>query len=171
MGGNTMKEKKSGSLKKWIFRIAALLLLLGIAAAMFVVGRGHTIYFDNKKLETESVTYEPYHKVEVTVGGERVAKLSKKDRGMVETMGQSFSMQLSITEEKGDDPKTVKVNLPLPYNLDGIVINIPALMNGATPDVYMSEFVSLATTTEETEEEEIITDEFAMPMEGEEGDG
>ena len=37
--------------KKWLYRIAALVILLAISGAMFVIGRGHTIYFDNKAME------------------------------------------------------------------------------------------------------------------------
>ena len=35
------------------FRIGAIVILLAIAAVMMVIGRGHTVYFDNKKLEYE----------------------------------------------------------------------------------------------------------------------
>ena len=82
-----MKEKR-----KLIFRVGALLLVLLIAAAMMVTGRGHTVYFDNKTIEYNGQSCEAYHKVEVFVKDERVAKLSKRDRGMAETMGQKFSM-------------------------------------------------------------------------------
>ena len=163
-----MENKKNGKARKWIFRIAALAIILGIAALMFYVGRGHTVYFDNKKLETAEKTYEPPHKIEVYVDGERVAKLNKKDRGMAETMGNNFEMQLAITEEKGGEERRVKVGLPLPYDLDGIVINLPALLQGAPQDVYLSEFVSLATEMTEEEEEEVITDEFVMLLEEDE---
>ena len=61
--------------RKIIFRILALAILIGIAAAMFVIGRGHTIYFDNKTLEAEDGTvYKPYYKIDVLVNGEKVGK-------------------------------------------------------------------------------------------------
>ena len=34
-----------------IFRVGAILLLLIIAASMMVIGRGHTVYIDNKTIE------------------------------------------------------------------------------------------------------------------------
>ena len=40
-----MKDKR-----RLLFRIAAIAVILVIAALMFVIGRGHTIYFDNKEL-------------------------------------------------------------------------------------------------------------------------
>ena len=97
------------SRRQLLFRAGALLIVLLIAAAMFVIGRGHTVYFDNKTIEVNGQTYEAFHKVEVFVKGEKVAKLGKRDRGMAETMGQKFEMTLEVTEEKGKDPDTYGV--------------------------------------------------------------
>ena len=43
--------------RKWIFRGCTLLVILLIAALMFVVGRGHTVYIDNKTLEYNGESY------------------------------------------------------------------------------------------------------------------
>ena len=150
-----MKNKR-----QLIFRIAALAIVLVIAAAMFVVGRGHTIYFDNKTLEYNGQEYKAFHKDKVIVDGKEVAKLSERDRGMADIMGQTLSMTLEITDEKNGTPHSHKVSMGVPYNMDGIIINIPALMAGQPEDAYLSEFVIVA--PEETEEEEINTDEFDM---------
>jgi hypothetical protein len=150
-----MKNKR-----QLIFRIAALAIVLVIAAAMFVVGRGHTIYFDNKTLEYNGQEYKAFHKVKVIVDGKEVAKLSERDRGMADIMGQTLSMTLEITDEKNGTPHSHKVSMGVPYNMDGVIINIPALMAGQPEDAYLSEFVIV--TPEETEEEEINTDEFDM---------
>ena len=32
------------------FKIGTLVVILGIAACMFVIGRGHTVYFDAKSI-------------------------------------------------------------------------------------------------------------------------
>ena len=139
-----MKEKR-----KLIFRIGALLLVLLIAAAMMVTGRGHTVYFDNKTIEYNGQSCEAYQKVEVFVKDERVAKLSKRDRGMAETMGQKFQMTLEVTPEKGDTPDSYNVTLNLPYHMDGVLINVPALLSGLTEDAFLSELEVLV--PEETE--------------------
>ena len=149
-----MKEKR-----KLIFRVGALLLVLLIAAAMMVIGRGHTVYFDNKTMEYNGQSYEAFHKVEVYVKDERVAKLSKRDRGMAETMGQKFTMTLEITDEKGSEPHSHKVSMTLPYGMDGIIINLPELMAGLPAEAYLSEFVIVP--VEETEEETEV-DEFGI---------
>ena len=161
-----MKNKR-----QLIFRIAALAIVLVIAAAMFVVGRGHTIYFDNKTLEYNGQEYKAYHKVKVIVDGKEVAKLSERDRGMADIMGQTLTMTLEITDQKGGTPHAHKVTLGVPYNMDGIILNLPALMAGLPEDAYMSEFVIAAPVQDEAEEE-VNTDEFDMgdQMEDQTGD-
>jgi len=145
-----------------LFRLGTVLVLIGICAWMMIVGRGHTVYFDNKKLEYEGETYEPPYKITVFVKDEQVAKLNKKDRGMATTIGQNFRMTLRIMQEKKGEETEETYDIKLPYNLDGIVINLPGFLAGLPEDAWMSEFVSLATTVEEETEEVPGTDEFTM---------
>ena len=151
-----MKDKR-----RLLFRFAAIVIILAIAAVMFVIGRGHTLYFDNKETAYNGQTVEPFYKVVVTVGDQKPAKLSKGDRGMGEVMGQKLSMTVEITDEEGASPHAHKVNMSVPYNMDGITINIPALMAGLPEDAYLSEFVIEVPDTGATDEE-IVTDEFDM---------
>ena len=151
-----MKNKR-----RLLFRVAAIVIILVIAAVMFVIGRGHTLYFDNKETAYNGQTVEPFYKVVVTVGDQKPAKLSKGDRGMGEVMGQKLSMTVEITDEEGASPHAHKVNMSVPYNMDGITINIPALMAGLPEEAYLSEFVIEVPDTGATDEE-IVTDEFDM---------
>ena len=148
--------------RKIIFRILALAVVIAIAACMFVIGRGHTIYFDNKELTgPDGTVYEPWYNIEVLVGGKRVANLSAGDRGMVETMGQNFSMEVKLTKQKDGKRQGGTIGLKLPYNIDGIIYNLPAMLAGADEDVYMDEFIP-AVVEEETEDV-VVTDEFVLP--------
>ena len=147
--------------RQLLFRLGTFVLLLAIAACMMVVGRGHTVYFDNKKLEYEGVTYEAPYKVTIKVGGEQVAKLNAKERGMATTIGQDFEMTLKIMEVKGGDETESTYKLKLPYSIDGIVVNLPAYLAGLPEEAWMSEFVPVATSAE-AEEEAPSGDEFEM---------
>ena len=147
--------------RKLLFRVGAILIILVIAACMFVIGRGHTVYFDNKETSYNGQTIEPFYKVTVTVGDQKPAKLSKGDRGMADIMGQKLTMTLEITDAEGDQPHAHKVSMSVPYNMDGIMINVPALMQGLPQDAYMSEFIIETPDTGSTDEE-IVTDEFEM---------
>lgn len=149
--------------RRLIYRIIALMVVLLIAAAMFVIGRGHTVYFDNKMPENVGSEVSVPYKIEVIVAGKSVAKLKSGERGMADTMGQSFKMQLLVTKEKGEDPQRLQVGLTLPYSMDGIIINLPALLSGLDESAYLSEFVYVP-TEEEMKDEEVVTDDTENQM-------
>jgi len=159
-------------MRKWVFRIGAVVLLVAIAACMMVIGRGHTMYFDNKKLEYGGQTYDTYRRINVIVNGEQVAKLSAKDRGMATFMGQKLSFDIEVTKEKGDDPITYSYTVNVPYKEDGIILNLPGMIAGLPQEAYTSIFVPMV-TEEDNAEEEIVIDEFGMTdgAEGESAEG
>ena len=148
-------------MRKWMFRLGTVLVLIAIAACMMVIGRGHTVYFDNKKLDYQGQTYDTYRRINVLVNGEQVAKLSAKDRGMASFMGQSFSFDLEITKEKGDDPVTNTYHIKVPYDRDGTVLNLPGLLAGLPEEAYTTEFVPVEPEPS-AEDEEIVTEDFGI---------
>ena len=154
-------------MRKLLFRLGTVAVLIAIAACMMVIGRGHTVYFDNKKMEYEGQEIDTYRRINVFVNGEQVAKLSAKDRGMATFMGQSFSFDLEVTKEKGDEPVTSTYHIKVSYGRDGTVLNLPGMLAELPEEAYTSEFVPVATETTE-EDEEIVTDEFGISIESEE---
>lgn len=148
--------------RRWIIRGCTLLVLLGIAALMFLIGRGHTVYIDNKTLEYGGNTYDALQKVEVYVGEERLSKLGKRERTMSTVIGQSFEMRLINTVNKGDDPTEVTVKLTLPYGWDGIVVNVPGYLAGLPQDAWMTQFIP--EPEPDTGEEEETPTEDDIPM-------
>ena len=156
--------------KTLVIRLAALAVVIAIAATMLVIGRGHTIYFDNKTLEDyEGQEYKAFERVVVTVKDDEVAKLGKRERGMATWIGQNFKMTLEITEKKGDEPRIEEISLELPYNMDGIIINLPAYLAGLPEEAWLTEFIP-APEPEDSSEEPNIGDGFGlgedMGMEG-----
>lgn len=148
--------------RRIIFSILMVLVLVGVAACMMVIGRGHTVYLDNKTLEGyEGQDYKAFERVVVTVKGEEVAKLGKRERGMSIWIGQNFKMTLEITEKKGDEPVVKEVSIKLPYSVDGIVVNLPAYLAGLPEEAWYSEFVP-AVTEEPVEDDPTIGDEFGL---------
>ena len=139
--------------RKWIFRGGTLLVVLLIAALMLIVGRGHTVYIDNKTLEYNGESYGALQKSEVWVGGERLSKLAKRDRTKATVIGGSFEMKLINTVEKGDEPQEVTVRISLPYAWDGILVNIPGYLANLPQDAWMTEFVIQPEPEEAAEEE------------------
>lgn len=149
--------------RKWIFRGCTLLVILLIAALMFLVGRGHTVYIDNKTLEYNGETYEALQRSEVYVGEERLSKLGKRERTMSTVIGQSFEMKLINTVNKGDEPTEAIVKISLPYGWDGIVVNIPGYLAGLPQEAWMTEFVSEPEpVTAADDEPELSEDDIPM---------
>ena len=149
--------------RMWIIRGCALLAVLAVAAVMLVVGRGHTVYVDNKTLEYNGQTFEALHRSEVWVGGERLSKLAKKERTMTTVIGQGFEMNLINTVNKGDDPTEVTVKLSLPYSWDGIVVNVPGYLASLPQEAWLTEFIPDPEQVTD-EEQETDTGEEEIPM-------
>jgi len=139
--------------RRLLFRVGAVAILLIIAACMMVIGRGHTVYMDNKTLEYNGETYKAPYRVNVYVKGERIAKLAARERGMTTNIGQSFKMTLGVIQEKGNDEQMIDVSLKLPYNMDGIIINVPGYLANLPQEAWLNEFVSTPTEAEMADEE------------------
>ena len=147
--------------RSWIIRIAFVLVLVLIAVVMLRIGRGHTVYLDNKKLEYNGKTYDTPYKVVVFVDGEQVAKLYDRERGSATCIGQKFTVTLEITEKKGGSETTQTYTIPLPKNMDGIIINLPAYLAGLGEDAYLTEFIP-SPDAEIVEEDTPSGDDFGM---------
>ena len=152
-----MKSKRT-----LLFRLLTVAVLAGIAAVMLVIGRGHTVYFDNVELDYQGTTYETPYKLVIYTGGEEVAKLYDGERGMATCIGQSLDLTLEITQEKGGEEEMVSVTVPLPYNMDGVVINLSAYLQDLPEEAYLSEFVPAVTETDDEEDVVITGDDMMM---------
>lgn len=152
--------------RKILFRAGAIAILLIIGAVMLVVGRGHTVYLDNKSLEYNGQTYAAPYKATVFKGGEQVAKLYDAERGKAICIGQKFTITLEITQTKGGSEQTTTVTIRLPYNMDGIILNLPAVLAGLPEEAYMTEFISTQPEPEpepEPEPDEVLPDDLVIP--------
>ena len=129
----------SNKTRRILFCTGAVLLLVLIAGLMFIVGRGHTVYLDNKTLEYNGQTYSAMHKIEVVQNGKTLTKLNKRERGMATNIGQNFKITLIVTKEKKGAEETREIQLKLPYSMDGIIINLPAYLAGLPQEAYLSE--------------------------------
>ncbi len=147
--------------KTLLVRVAFVAVLIAIGAVMMVIGRGHTVYFDNTTLEYNGNTYKPPYRVSVYIKGERIAKLGARERGMTTHIGQNFGMAFGVIQEKGGEEQIIEVSQPLPYNMDGVIINIPGYLAGLPEEAYLSEFVSAV--VEEEPAEDASEEEGLMP--------
>ncbi len=149
-------------MRKIHFRGGSVLLLIIIAGVMLFVGRGHTVYFDNKNLEYEGTKYEAIRRINVFVDGEQVARLSKKERGMATCMGQGFRFEIDVIREKDAEPEHYAFELSLPYGTDGIIVNLPGILAGLPQETWMSEFIPAPEPVSEEADDLPSEDDFDL---------
>lgn len=81
---------------------------------------------------------------------------------MTTCIGQKVEMSLEITQKKGGEEEVKNITISLPYNMDGIAINLPAYLAGLPEEAYLSEFQPAPDQPEEDESDEAVTDEFGL---------
>ncbi len=148
--------------KTFFYRLGGILLLIIIAVIMIFIGRKHIIYVDNKTLEYDGGSVNALYKIEVSCGKNDTKKLYQRERGELTILGQSATLNLTVTRTKGGQEEEISYRLHVPFKKDAVVINIPALLAGLDEDVWMTDFVSLATSTTAAEEEVVLSDDFGL---------
>ena len=139
--------------RRLVIRVAAVLVLIIVGIIMSIIGRGHTIYLDNKTLEYNGQTYKAPYKVTIYVGDEQLTKLYDKERGSTTCLGQTFTVTLEVMETKNGSEELQTYKIPVPKNMDGVIINIPGYLAGLPEEAYLSEFV--AAPTEDIGDDEV----------------
>ena len=145
----------------WIIRAAFLLVLVLIAVVMLRIGRGHTVYFDNRALDYHGTTTAAPYKITVTVNGEQISKLYEKERCSVTNIGDKLELTLEVMQQKGGSETTTTYTLKLPHNLDGVIINLPGYIAGLPEEAYLEEFIP-APSTDLDDEEAPVTDDMGL---------
>ena len=139
--------------RRLVIRVAAVLVLIIIGIIMSIIGRGHTIYLDNKTLEYNGQTYKAPYKVTIYVGDEQLTKLYDKERSSTTCLGQTFTVTLEVMETKNGSEEMQTYKIPVPKNMDGVIINIPGYLAGLPEEAYLSEFI--AARTEDIGDDEV----------------
>jgi hypothetical protein len=147
--------------RSWIIRAAFLLVLVLIAVVMLRIGRGHTVYFDNRALDYQGTTTAAPYKITVTVNGEQISKLYEKERCSVTNIGDKLELTLEVMQQKGGSETTTTYTLKLPHNLDGVIINLPGYIAGLPEEAYLEEFIP-APSTDLDDEEAPVTDDMGL---------
>ena len=148
--------------RKLIIRITAVVVLIVIGIIMSIIGRGHTIYLDNKTLEYDGQTYKAPYKVTITVGGEELTKLYDKERCMVTNIGDSLELTVEVMQQKGGSETTETYKLTLPHSIDSVIINLPAYMAGLPEEAYLEEFIPAPSADLDDEEAPNTEDDMGL---------
>ena len=147
--------------RSWIIRIAFVLVLVLVAVVTLRIGRGHTVYFDNRAVDKGGQSVEAPYKITVYVNGEQISKLYEKERCSVTNIGDKLELTLEVMQQKGGSETTTTYNLKLPHNLDGVIINLPGYIAGLPEEAYLEEFIP-APSTDLDDEEAPVTDDMGL---------
>jgi hypothetical protein len=131
---------------------------------MFIIGRGHTVYLDNRTIEYNGQIYNALNRAVIFVDGKQVAKLNERERGMSPCIGQNFSMSLTVSRTKDSDEENILISIRLPLHMDGIIISLPALLAGLPEEAYLSEFI-ITPVEPKTTDQPVNPDELTLPDE------
>ena len=148
--------------RSWIIRIAFILVLVLVAVLMLRIGRGHTVYFDNRALDKDGQSVAAPYKITVYVNGEQISKLYDKERCMVTNIGDSLELTVEVMEQKGGSETTETYKLTLPHSIDSVIINLPAYMAGLPEEVYLEEFIPAPSADLDDEEVPNTEDDMGL---------
>ena len=148
--------------RSWIIRIAFVLVLVLVAVLMLRIGRGHTIYFDNRALEYQGATTAAPYKITVIVNGEQISKLYEKERCSVTNIGDKLELTVEVMQQKGGSETTETYKLTLPHSIDSVIINLPAYMAGLPEEAYLEEFIPAPSADLDDEEVPNTEDDMGL---------
>lgn len=148
--------------RSWIIRIAFVLVLVLVAVLMLRIGRGHTVYFDNRALDKDGQSVAAPYKITVYVNGEQISKLYDKERCMVTNIGDSLELTVEVMQQKGGSETTETYKLTLPHSIDSVIINLPAYMAGLPEEVYLEEFIPAPSADLDDEEVPNTEDDMGL---------
>lgn len=148
--------------RSWIIRIAFILVLVLVAVLMLRIGRGHTVYFDNRGLDKDGQSVAAPYKITVYVNGEQISKLYDKERCMVTNIGDSLELTVEVMQQKGGSETTETYKLTLPHSIDSVIINLPAYMAGLPEEAYLEEFIPAPSADLDDEEVPNTEDDMGL---------
>ena len=148
--------------RSWLIRIAFILVLVLVAVLMLRIGRGHTVYFDNRALDKDGQSVAAPYKITVYVNGEQISKLYDKERCMVTNIGDRLELTVEVMEQKGGSETTETYKLTLPHSIDSVIINLPAYMAGLPEEAYLEEFIPAPSADLDDEEVPNTEDDMGL---------
>ena len=148
--------------RSWLIRIAFVLVLVLVAVLMLRIGRGHTVYFDNRALDKDGQSVAAPYKITVYVNGEQISKLYDKERCMVTNIGDRLELTVEVMQQKGGSETTETYKLTLPHSIDSVIINLPAYMAGLPEEAYLEEFIPAPSADLDDEEVPNTEDDMGL---------
>ena len=79
--------------RRILFASGLIAILVGIAIVCLIIGRGHSVFFDNKSID--GTQHESYAFIDLFYKGEKVTSLGKAERAAITLTGQKITVEVS----------------------------------------------------------------------------
>jgi len=85
--------------KRLIVQLILILALIGVSAVLFVVGKGHQLLIDNRRVTIDGKRVEAYESVYVYVNGaKKPIEIEEEDRQLAKIAGPWHSIRIEILQ-------------------------------------------------------------------------
>lgn len=142
--------------KTLILRMTALLAVVALSIGLYVIGKGHTVYFDTRAATVDGVKYKAPDMTAVSIDGGEIEEMGRAERAIRMVVGAKHTVLAESLS--GDDAKAER-ELRLPLAWSDIIISIPALLAGLPDDKVVLPYVSLERVADPVEQTIMQTDQ------------
>jgi len=116
-----MDSKVKG--RRFLVRLAMILVYAGLIGFAFIYGKGHTIIIDNKDSDDGSI--KAIESLSVSVDGQEPIDLAAGDRDMAKVRGQGHTVEITAK-----DAQKVERRISLPLSEEVLLLSLPKLLAG-----------------------------------------
>jgi hypothetical protein len=110
-----------------LIRISLIIVLIFISLLLFLFGKQHEVFVDNKTVEINGTQYLNIEKANIKIDDDEYIEVAKRKRKKLITVGPFHTITVQYTNEEG---KTIILEEKINLGFKGdVVINIPALIN------------------------------------------
>ncbi len=119
-------------------RSCVLLGLVGLSVLLFYTGKGHTLILDTNAVTLNGQELKSAETIEVSVDGKEPESMGRAERVMLNVAGPRHTISIEVVS--GGDKK-VSQRFALPTFMDTAVVSIPAILNDAPREAWVTKFV------------------------------
>lgn len=117
--------------KQIIIRIIFISLLLILGVFLYISGKEHTIFIDNKDVTLNDSTYKANSDYKVWIDNKELKVIKKGERGLIKVTGMNHKIIVEKIVDKALTGEKHETGFRFKMNEKIIIINIPAMINNA----------------------------------------
>ena len=109
---------------RWTQRLILLAALIALGGVLFIIGREHQVFLDNKTLGN----YKALEQVNVSINGGDVAELMPRDRDVRQAVGPKFAVKAEVFDYDGNIVSVIEREVKVCLSKD-VMINLPVFVS------------------------------------------